>query len=354
MKLNELKKYDSSINLVYPDFWDSKISGISTTESPMANHIVFIREKKFLENFLEKLRSGNINSSNIVLIEEKFWNCLQEDNGTLLKDMKRVLSMIATVKDVNLSMSRLSRPYYEKMVDDFDDIVDGRKTETARIHPETKIAPNVFIGKNVVIERGAIINSGCVILSNSKIGEDTILYPNVSIYQNVKIGKNCRLHSGVVIGSDGFGYNFDGTKHVKVWHMGGAILENNVEIGSCSCIDGGTFSPTIIGNGSKIDNGVQIGHNCFIGKGVILCGHVGLSGSCTVGHYTVMGGKSGMGPGVTIGDSCQVAGGALVSKDWPSKSVVAGHPARSINDWFRANAFIQNQIKKKKKTIKGS
>jgi UDP-3-O-[3-hydroxymyristoyl] glucosamine N-acyltransferase len=133
--------------------------------------------------------------------------------------------------------------------------------------------------------------------------------------------------------------------------MGGVILADDIEIGSATAIDAGTFVPTRIGSGCKIDNGVQIGHNCNVKNGVIFCGHSGLSGSCTIGNYVVFGGKSGTGPDVILEDGCQIAGGALVSKNWPMGSKLAGHPARLLKDWFKANAFIQNGINIKKQEL---
>ena len=123
--------------------------------------------------------------------------------------------------------------------------------------------------------------------------------------------------------------------------MGSVIIDNFVEVGANSCIDGGTFSPTLIGQGCKIDNQVQVGHNCRLGKGVILCGQVGLAGSCVVGDYTVIGGRAALGPGVVVGKAAQIAGNAGVIGNVGDGEIVGGFPARDIKEWMKGVAFLR-------------
>ena len=125
-------------------------------------------------------------------------------------------------------------------------------------------------------------------------------------------------------------------------------IGHNVEIGANSCVDQGTFSPTTIGDGTKVDNHVQIAHNCKIGRGVIICGHVAFGGSAVIGDFTVLGGKAAVGNGVIVGKACQVAGNAMVNSDIEDSSVVAGHPARPLKEWLRGVAWLRQQSLKSK------
>ena len=178
-------------------------------------------------------------------------------------------------------------------------------------------------------------------MSGVEIHEGTEIFPNTVVYRNVKIGKHVRIHGNCTIGADGFGYNFKNGEHLKVWHMGSVIIHDHVEIGAGTCIDSGTFSPTIIGAGSKIDNLVQIGHNCRLGKGVILCGQSGLAGSCSLGDYVVLGGKAAVGNGVTVGKASQIAGNAGVISNIGDGVVVGGFPARDIKEWMKGVAYVR-------------
>ena len=152
-----------------------------------------------------------------------------------------------------------------------------------------------------------------------------------------------------MIGSDGFGYNFDQGEHLKIWHIGGVVIGNDVEVGACTTIDSGTFTPTLLGDGSKLDNQVQIAHNCKLGRGVIMCGQSGLAGSATLGDYTLVGGKAAVGPGFTLGDRCQIGGAAVVNNDWPDDSILGGHPARPVKEWLRGVAHLRKEALKKDK-----
>jgi len=151
------------------------------------------------------------------------------------------------------------------------------------------------------------------------------------------------LHSGVVVGSDGFGYTFHQGQHKKIWHMGGVSIQDDVEIGSNSTIDMGTFSPTIIGSGTRIDNLVQVAHNVKIGKGCVLCGQSGIAGSAVLEDFVVLGGRAAVGPDVHLGMGCQLAGGSKVTDSaiWPAGSKLGGHPARDLKEWLKGLAYLR-------------
>jgi len=331
MKLTDLKNLDPSIKLIKNHEWPEEILAISALDDLLPHSIVFIKNVKFLTKFLGHLpRAIELNIG--VIIDEKM------DHSTL-KD----LPWLATSSNIPLTLTLLSKPFYEKKMKGLNNQVDGRQMGTVEIDPSARIAQGVFIGEHVKIGPKVEIMSGTVILSNVEIGENSVIYPNVSIYPFTRIGKGCRIHAGSTIGSDGFGYTFHQGKHLKIWHMGGVHIHDDVEIGSNSSVDQGTFSPTIIGSGTRIDNFVQIAHNCKVGKGCILCGHVALAGSAVLEDYVVLAGKAGVGPDAHLGMGTQVAGGGLVNESavWPAGSKLAGHPARDIKEWMRGFAYLR-------------
>lgn len=334
MKLQDLMNIDPSLVIINGEL-DLDVLGITDNYQLSHHHFVFIKNKNFLNDWLEK---KSVAQSTGLVFEKKFFDLLNQEIKT------QVLAstfFIATVDDVNLSMSYLSKIFYDEKISRTNDIVDGRQMGSASIDSSAWISQGVFIGENVVIGADVKIHSGVVIMSGAEVGIGTEIFPNAVIYRNVKIGKKSRIHANCSIGSDGFGYNYKNGEHLKVWHMGSVVIGDNVEIGANTCIDGGTFSPTMIGAGSKIDNQVQIGHNCRLGVGVILCGQVGLAGSCTVGDFTVMGGRAAVGPGITIGKGAQIAGNAGVIGNVGDGEIVGGFPARDVKEWMKGVAFIR-------------
>lgn len=339
MKLGNLQNVDSSFQIVKgsPEL---DVLGITDKYLLSHQHFIFIKNKNFLNDFLEI----NPESESIgVVFEKKFFELI---NPELKAKVLALSFFLATVDDVNLGMSHLSKPFYDLKVSKHNDIVDGRQMGSATIDSSAWIAQGVFVGENVVVAPNVKIHSGVVLMSGACIGEGSEIFPNAVIYRDVKIGKNVRIHANCSIGSDGFGYNFLKGQHLKVWHMGSVIIGDGVEIGANSCIDGGTFSPTIIGAGSKLDNQVQVGHNCRLGVGVIMCGQSGLAGSCILGDYVVMGGRAAIGPGVVIGRGAQIAGNAGVIGNVGDGEVVGGFPARDIKEWMKGVAMIRKLSKK--------
>lgn len=339
--LESLKEYDQSIEFIKGDHSLACIEHITDARELKSNGLLFLKNKK---HFLKLVESLNESTKSIsLIIEKKLFEKLDEEKDVLTENF---LS-IAVCEDVSVSMSYISKPFWDEKFSELNEVVDGRQMGSGSIHPTVWIAQGVFIAEDVVIEENVKIHSGVRILSGSKIGEGTEIYPNAVIYPFTTIGKNCRIHGGTVIGADGFGYNFHQGVHLKVWHVGDVKIGNDVEIGANSCVDRGTFSSTNIGDGTKLDNHVQIGHNVQLGKGVIICGHVAIGGSAVLGDYCVMGGKSGMGDNFTLGKGVQVAGGGLVNCDWDDGSVVGGHPARPVREWMKGIAFVRKESLKK-------
>jgi UDP-3-O-[3-hydroxymyristoyl] glucosamine N-acyltransferase len=203
----------------------------------------------------------------------------------------------------------------------------------ARVHPSAQIAdavaiaPNVHIGPRARIGRGSILHAGVYIGDDAVIGENCELFPNAIVRERCTLGNRVILHAGAVIGSDGFGYRWDGSRHAKVPQIGTVEIGDDVEIGSCSCVDRAKFAVTRIGRGTKIDNLVQIAHNCQIGEHCIIAGQTGLAGSAKLGRGVILGGQVAIRDHVTLGDGAMVAATSGVAEDVPPKTIVSGTPA---------------------------
>ncbi len=197
------------------------------------------------------------------------------------------------------------------------------------------IEPGALVSTTAKIGEGSIIREGSYIGRNVVIGKNTIVGALSSI-EHAEIGDNCVIQNGAKIGQDGFGYVFDkgtGRGFISIPQLGKVIVGNNVEIGSNSCIDRGRFDDTIIGDHTKIDNLVQIGHNCVLGEGNIICGHVAIAGSMKFGMYNLVGGSSAFSGHTTVGNKVKIAGGSGVMADIADGEIVSGIPASPIKEW---------------------
>jgi UDP-3-O-[3-hydroxymyristoyl] glucosamine N-acyltransferase len=223
----------------------------------------------------------------------------------------------------------------------------------ASIAPDVKLGRDVNIGPFAVLGSGVSIGDGVTIFQNvsiesgTTVGEGTTIYPNVSVYHDITIGRRCILHSGVVIGSDGYGFATEGGRHHKVPQLGSVRIEDDVEIGANTTIDRGTLGDTVIGEGTKIDNLVQIGHGVKVGKHCLLVAHVGIAGSTELGDYVVVAGQSGFAGHLKIGNRVQVAAKSAVLDDVPDDAKVMGSPAMPFRDFARREAMLKRMMKKK-------
>jgi UDP-3-O-[3-hydroxymyristoyl] glucosamine N-acyltransferase len=179
------------------------------------------------------------------------------------------------------------------------------------------------------------------------IGDDTTIYPNVSIYHRCRIGKRCILHSGVVIGADGFGFATEGGRHHKIPQIGSVRIEDDVEIGANSAVDRAALGETVIGEGTKIDNLVQIGHNVRIGKHCLIVSQVGIAGSTELGDFVVAAGQSGISGHLKIGNGAQISAAASVFHDVPEGGKVIGTPAIPFREYARRDVLLRRLLRKK-------
>ncbi len=201
---------------------------------------------------------------------------------------------------------------------------------SAKLGKEVSIAPGAVIGERVVIGDNVLVGANSVVENDCQIGEGTFLAAGVTLYPGTTVGARCRLHSGVVLGADGFGYNQKEGVHELVAQLGTVAIGDDVEIGANSSIDRGVYGPTRVGHGTKIDNLVQIGHNCQIGCYNLICSLVGIAGSTSTGDYVVMAGQVGVRDHVHIGQGAILSAMAGVSNDVPDGAIMLGAPATPL------------------------
>ena len=216
-------------------------------------------------------------------------------------------------------------------------VVRGQDT---KVGPNVSIWPGVTLGDRVTIGARVTLYPGVFIGSDTSIGDDTLLYPNVVVREGCTIGARVIIHSGTVIGSDGFGYVQDQGRHYKIPQLGGVTIEDDVELGANVAIDRATLGQTVIKQGTKIDNLVQIAHNVTIGAHSILVSQVGIAGSTRVGHHVMIGGQAGLADHLVIGDQVMIAARAGVNRSLEPNLIVSGAPVMPHEIWVKAQAVI--------------
>ena len=256
-------------------------------------------------------------------------------------------------EQINIPVIIHPHPYYAlaKVLELF---YTGGKTYPEMVHPTAVLAEGVrlergvHIGANVILEKGVWIKPSTAILAGSFVGADTaigensLIYPNVTIRENVEVGNKVIVHSGTVIGADGFGYVKEGGLHHKIPQIGKVRIEDNVEIGANVTIDRATLGVTRIGKGTKIDNLVQIGHNVEIGENCIVVAQVGIGGSTKIGDDTIIAGQAGLAGHIKIGKRVVIGAQSGVTKSIPDDTTVFGYPAREISKTKRIEAHLSH------------
>lgn len=265
------------------------------------------------------------------------------------------------VERPRLAMMKLITMFYEAPH------VNSGIHPSAVVHPTAKIGENVALGPNVVIGEYAEIGANTKILANSYIGNGVIIgekcffHAGVNIGDRVRVGKEVILHHGVSLGADGFSFVTENPNNIeqakkdgeikendvnqvifKIPSIGSVIIGNNVEIGANTAIDRGTIEDTVIGDNTKIDDLVMIGHNCRIGKGCMIVSQVGIAGSCVIGDRVVIAGQAGLADHLNIGDDSIIAAQAGVSKSFPAKSIVIGSPAMPRKEFIKQMKLMKD------------
>lgn len=300
---------------------DREITGIHTLSEASSSELSFFNNEKYKDG----LASTNAAA---VLIESKYASLLPKSTVAIITD------------EPYLKLAIASKLFAYKL---------QTKMEIPKTGSNCDISDRATFGANVTLGNNVIIMAGAYIGDNVVIGDNTLINPNVSIYHHSFIGSDCIIHSGTVIGSDGFG--FAHTKmgeHVKIYQNGNVVIEDDVEIGANCTIDRAVFGSTTIKKGAKLDNLIQIAHNCEIGEYSILTAQVGLAGSTVLGRNVVMGGQSASAGHLRIGDFAQIAGMSGVTKSINGGKIYGGFPAIEQKEWLRNQAKLNLLLKSKK------
>jgi UDP-3-O-[3-hydroxymyristoyl] glucosamine N-acyltransferase len=293
---------------------DVKVSNLSKIDDATPGTLTFLANPKYTP-FIYTTRAS------VVVVNSDF-AATQTVPGTIIRvadaysSFATLLEMFDQSKVVNIVVSANA-------------VIDS----SASLGENVSVGDFTVIGKNAVIGRNVIIHPQVFIGNNVTIGDHSLLYPGVKVYHDCMIGNNCTLHSGVVIGSDGFGFApIAGSNYQKIPQLGNVILENNVEIGSNTTIDRATLGSTIIRQGVKLDNLIQVGHNAEIGENTVIAAQTGISGSTKIGKNCMIGGQVGIIGHITIADNVKIgAGSGIEASILKDGAVMLGAPAIEIN-----------------------
>ncbi len=305
---------------------DTNIEGLNTLDDASPSELSFLHNSKYNKS-LYKTRAA------AVLLEEKFQDQLPDGVTALITDQPY------------LKLALVSKLFAKPAV----------QSEGAAplIGKDCTISANASLGRDTVIGDNVTLMSGVHIGDNVRVGDDTLVYPNATIYRDCVVGNRCILHAGSVIGSDGYGFADTGDgRHIKIYQNGNAVIGDDVEIGANSTIDRAAFGSTVIKDGCKIDNLVQIGHNSVIGEHSLLVSQVGISGSSTLGRNVVMGGQSATAGHLQIGDFAIVHARGGVTKSIAGKKHYAGFPLMEHRLWLKLQARIASLLKTKSEVEK--
>ena len=308
------------------------VSGVSSLKDATNDKISFLGNKKYQDQ-LESTQAA------IVLIAE--------DNSYLAKEGKTYI----VCENVDVAFSRVSMIFAPEAIP-----YERNIHPTAAVDPTAKIGVNVHVGANAVVDAGAEIGdntcicAGTYIGREAKVGCDTLIYPNATILDRCIVGNKVIIHSGVVIGADGFGFYPTPNGLAKIPQTGIVRIDDDVEIGANTTIDRARFGVTWIKTNVKIDDQVMVGHNVVVGESSILVAQVGIAGSATLGRGVILGGKAGINGHVTVGDGVQLAGTSNIVKDTPPGVILLGSPAESQRD-FMGRIALPNKVAKLKDKI---
>ena len=300
-----------------------EITGVAMLGEAGAGELSFLGNDRYLPQFLKTNAAA-------VLVQRRVK--LPADHGRV----------VLIVDDADLAVARvleLFAPPVPRPPAGVDP--DARVAASASIGEGTAIGPNVFVGARARVGARTVLHANVYVGEDTVIGDDCELVPNAVVRERCTLGNRVIVHAGAVVGSDGFGYRWDGTRHAKIPQIGTVVIEDDVEIGSCTCVDRAKFSVTRVGRGTKIDNLAQVGHNVVIGPHCIIVGQAGLAGSVTLGTGVVLGGQSAVRDHITMGDGSMLAGCSGAMDDVEPKQVVSGLPALPHRQSLREQAALR-------------
>jgi UDP-3-O-[3-hydroxymyristoyl] glucosamine N-acyltransferase len=295
---------------------DLPITAIATIETAAAGCLTFIRDEKYAKQWAT---SG---ASAAVVVE-----------GLTIADHDEQSRALLFVKEADLALATCLELLHPGAAD---------------LHAEVGVHPTAVVHPTAHVDPTARIGPFCYVGPEASIGADTVLHAHVTVMDRCIIGSRCIMQPGVVIGGDGFAYRPapdkawpGGMKLAKLPHIGNVVIGDEVEIGSGTCVDRGRLGSTTIGDGTKLDNLVQIGHNCRIGKCCVICGQAGMAGSVTLGDWVQVGGGVGIGDNLQIGSGVKIAAKSAVMNDIPAGQTWAGLPAMAGREYFRVLAALR-------------
>lgn len=329
MKSFTIKEINAILNGELLGDTNQQILGPEQLERANNNHITFIGSTKYV-------RLWETSNACAAIVSEKL-DVEPGNNRAIIK-----------VKNADLAMARLLEVFNQD-APHFDQDIHPTAVihKSATIGNGCKIGAGCYIGKDVVLGNAVILYPNVTIFDETKIGNNTVIWSGTVIRERCEIGNDCIFHTNVSIGADGFGYqpNDDGRGLVKIPQIGNVIIGNAVEIGANSCVDRGKFSSTIIGDGCKIDNLVQIAHNSIMGRSCIMAGQSGLAGSVTLGDGVVIGGSASIKDHTTIHSGATVGGGSGVMGDVEAGKTVLGYPAKDAREMLKEWVTIRRLVK---------
>ncbi len=307
-----------------------KIVGPEELEKAQANHITFIGSSKYAKLWAKSEASAAIVNETL--------SVEPGDGRALIK-----------VKNADLAMAKILE-LYNPPKPHFDDDIHPTAVihASASIGKGCKVGANCYVGKDVVLEKEVVLYPNVCVFDETIIGEATVVWSGTVIRERCIIGSNCIFHTNVSIGADGFGYrpSDDGRGLTKIPQIGNVVIGHYVEIGANSCVDRAKFSATIIGDGCKIDNLVQIAHNSVMGRSCIMAGHSGLAGSVTLGDGVIIGGSASIKDHTTIHSGATVGAGSGVMNDVPAGQTVLGYPAQEAREMLKQWVAMRRLAKK--------
>ncbi len=324
-KISEIAEISHSV-LVHADKGNELIQNVCSIESASDEDICFFYDKK------NKALAQNIKAKACITTEE------------LAKYIPDGVIVLVS-ENPKLSFIELVSAFYSEVKP------EAKIEESARVSSKAKIGQNCYVGHGAVIEDDVVIGDNCIIEANAVIARGCHIGNNCRIGNNASIayclmGNDCYIYTGARIGQDGFGFSVVEGRHKRIPQIGRVIIGNDVEVGANTCIDRGALDDTIIGDGCRIDNLVQIAHNDKIGGYCILVAQTGIAGSCTFGDYVVCGGQTGFADHLNIGSGAQIGAQSGVMRDIEPRAIVMGTPTVPFKDFMRQVAFLQKNSKK--------